>query len=43
MLEYFDTHHSDLMSEIDTQQVLDDELKASILDVIDEFGKANNG
>lgn len=43
MLEYFDTHHSDLMSEINTQQVLDDELKASILDVIDEFGKANNG
>ena len=43
MLEYFDTHHSDLMSEIDTQQVLDDELKTSILDVIDEFGKANNG
>lgn len=43
MLEYFDTHHSDLMSEIDTQQVLDDELKASILNVIDEFGKANNG
>ena len=43
MLEYFDTHHSDLMSEIDTQQVLDDELKASIRDVIDEFGKANNG
>ena len=43
MLEYFDTHHSDLMSEIDTQQVLDDELKASILNVIDEFGKVNNG
>ncbi len=43
MLEYFDTHHIDLMSEIDTQQVLDDELKASILNVIDEFGKANNG
>lgn len=43
MLEYFDTHHNDLMSEIDTQQVLDDELKTSILNVIDEFGKANNG
>ena len=43
MLEYFDTHHSDLMSEINTQQVLDDELKTSILNVIDEFGKANNG
>ena len=43
MLEYFDTYHSDLMSEIDTQQVLDDELKTSILNVIDEFGKANNG
>lgn len=43
MLEYFDTHHSDLMSEINTQRVLDDELKTSILNVIDEFGKANNG
>ena len=43
MLEYFDTHHSDLMSEINIQQVLDDELKTSILNVIDEFGKANNG
>lgn len=43
MLEYFDTHHSDLMSEINTQQVLDDELKTSILNVIDEFGRANNG
>ena len=43
MLEYFDTHHSDLMSEINTQQVLDDELKTSILNVIDEFGKAYNG
>ena len=43
MLEYFDTHHSDFMSEINTQQVLDDELKTSILNVIDEFGKANNG
>lgn len=43
MLEYFDTHHSDLMSEINTQQVLDDELKTSILNVIDEFRKANNG
>ncbi len=43
MLEYFDTHHSDLMSEIETQQVLDDELKTSILNAIDEFGKAYNG
>ena len=43
MLEYFDAHHSDLMSEIETQQVLDDELKTSILNVIDEFGKAYNG
>ena len=43
MLEYFENHHSDLVAEIDTQKVLDDDLKASILDVIDEFGKANNG
>ena len=43
MLKYFENHHSDLVAEIDTQKVLDDDLKASILDVIDEFGKANNG
>lgn len=43
MLEYFENHHSDLVAEIDTQKVLDDDLKASILNVIDEFGKANNG
>ncbi|WP_454969815.1 F0F1 ATP synthase subunit alpha [Eubacterium sp.] len=43
MLEYFENHHGDLVAEIDTQKVLDDDLKASILDVIDEFGKANNG
>ena len=43
MLEYFENHHSDLVAEIYTQKVLDDDLKASILDVIDEFGKANNG
>lgn len=43
MLEYFENHHSDLVAEINTQKVLDDDLKASILDVIDEFGKANNG
>lgn len=43
MLEYFENYHSDLVAEIDTQKVLDDDLKASILDVIDEFGKANNG
>ena len=43
MLEYFENHHSDLVAEIDTQKVFDDDLKASILDVIDEFGKANNG
>ena len=43
MLDYFENHHSDLVAEINTQKVLDDDLKASILDVIDEFGKANNG
>ena len=43
MLEYFENHHSDIVAEINTQKVLDDDLKASILNVIDEFGKANNG
>lgn len=43
MLDYFETHHSDILAEINTQQVLDDEMKTSILNVIDEFGKAYNG
>ena len=43
MLEYFENHHSDILAEIDTQKALDDDLKASILSVFDEFGKAYNG
>lgn len=43
MLEYFDTHHSDLMSQIDTQKVIDDDVKQSILDIAQEYREANNG
>lgn len=43
LLEYFEENHNDLMTEIATQKVLDDDLKASILEAIDEFRKANNG
>ena len=43
ILEYFENHHSDILAEIDTQKALDDDLKASILSVFDEFGKAYNG
>ncbi len=37
MLEYFDTEHSDIMSEIEGPKVLDDSLKAAILDAVDKF------
>ncbi len=39
MLEYFDTEHSDIMSEIESSKVLDDSLKESILDAADKFSK----
>lgn len=37
MFEYFDTEHSDIMSEIEGTKVLDDSLKAAILDAVDKF------
>ena len=43
MLNYFETHHEDIMSEINTQKVIDDELRESILSTVDEFRKAYNG
>lgn len=43
MLDYFEANHSDLMSEISVQKVLDDDMKASILNAIDDFRKAYNG
>ena len=43
MLDYFETHHNDIMSEINTQKVIDDGLRESILSTVDEFRKAYNG
>lgn len=43
MLEYFMTHHEDVVSDINVQKALDDDLRANILTVIDEFRKAYNG
>lgn len=43
MLDYFETHHSDIMSQINAQKVIDDDVKQSILDAAEEFGKAYNG
>ena len=43
MLNYFETHHEDILSEINTQKVIDDELRESILSTVDEFRKAYNG
>lgn len=43
MLAYFDTEHSDIMSEIETLKTLDDDLKTSILNAVDDFRKVYNG
>ncbi len=43
MLDYFETHHSEIMSEINTQKVIDDDIRASIMSTVDEFRKAYNG
>lgn len=43
MLAYFEENQEGIMSEIQTQKILDDELKTSILSAIDEFGKVYNG
>lgn len=43
LLDYFETHHSDIMSEIDTQKVIDDDIRQSIMNAAEEFRKANNG
>lgn len=43
LLEHFEHEHSDIMNEINSQKLLDDDLKKSILSVIDEFGKGYNG
>lgn len=43
MLEYFDTEHNDIMSEIESTKILDDDLRESILTAIDSFVEVNNG
>lgn len=43
LLDYFITHHSDIMALIEEQKTLDDQLKASILDAIDSFNEVYNG
>lgn len=43
LLEYFDTHHSDIMDEIQDKKVLDDKLRESIFLAIDQFERINNG
>lgn len=42
MLEYFNSSCTDIMSEIDTMKVLDDELKSRILSAIDKYNETNN-
>jgi len=37
LLKYFDKNHGDIIDEINSKKVLDDELKARILEIIDEF------
>lgn len=39
LLSYFEENHSDIMQEIDSLKVVDDNLKKSILSAIDEFNK----
>lgn len=43
MLEYFADHHSAIISDIETQKVLDDSIKEQILSAADEFKKVYNG
>lgn len=43
MLEYFNTYYSDIMNEIETKKVLNDELRKSIFLAIDQFEREYNG
>ena len=43
VLEYFHTHHSNIVELIATQKEIDDELRYAILEVFDEFEGVNNG
>ncbi len=43
MLRYFSDEHDEIIGEIESTKVLDDDLRTSILNTIDEFGKVYNG
>ena len=43
MLQYFSDEHDEIIGEIESTKVLDDDLRTSILNTIDEFGKVYNG
>lgn len=43
LLAFFTSSHLDIVNEIEDEKVLTDELRLSILEAIDEFGKVNNG
>lgn len=43
LLEYFEEKHSNIVEEINTEKVLSDELKARILEAIDNYERVNNG
>ena len=43
LLEYFEEKHSDIVDEINTVKMLDDELKSKILEAIDSYERVNNG
>ena len=43
MLEYIDTHYSDIFASIERHKVLEDDIKEQILNAVDEFKKVNNG
>lgn len=43
LLEYIDTHYSDIPVSIEKDKVLEDDIKEQILNAVDEFKKVNNG
>ncbi len=43
MLEYFSTHHSDIVDTIEKDKAIDDSLKEQILAAADEYKRLNNG
>lgn len=43
LLDYIDTHYSDIPAAIEKDKVLEDDIKEQILNAVDEFKKVNNG